>query len=242
MTRAEKKQAGSFSEDQILVFESAGRDGKFKRGIQYTVTSVDAAQNTLVLQGPDGIKQVIDPAAYKNFSAYAKEEIELAAGDWVRMTRNNSNLGIANGERYQVERLTRDAVHLSNGVALPRDDRLHMQYGYAMTVHSAQGMTKDRVIIDVDTHSLTSNRAVFYVAISRPRNELSIYTNDRNQLPETVAREPKKFAALELRREELEQAMLDKELSRSALARAMRPATPVAAAGKKLTRSKAKTM
>jgi conjugative relaxase-like TrwC/TraI family protein len=242
MTRAEKKQASSFSEDQIIVFESAKKGGEFARGEQYTVVKVDAAANTLVLQGPDGTRHTIDPAAYKNFSAYQKEDIEIAKGDWVRMTRNNSNLGIANGERYQVERVSKDAVHLSNGIALPRDRRLHMQYGYAMTVHSAQGMTKDRVIIDVATKSLTSNRAVFYVAISRPRHELSIYTDDQKSLPTAVAREPKKYAALELRREELEQAMLEKEISRNALARAMRPAAPSPTDAKKLTKSKAKTM
>ena len=242
MTRAEKKQASSFSEDLIIVFESAPKNSLFKRSVQYSVLDVDVAANTLTLQGPDGTRHTVDPAVHKNFSTYEREDIELAAGDWVRVTRNNSPLGIMNGERYQIAKVTAEAVHFTNGVAVPRDQRLHMQYGYAMTVHSAQGMTKDRVIIDVDTKSLTSNRAVFYVAISRPRHELSIYTDNRDKLPETVAREPKKYAALELRGEELEQAMLEKAISRSALERAMRPAAPRAESGKKLTKSKAKTM
>ena len=49
------------------------------------------------------------------------------------------------------------------------------------------------------TRSLTTNRAAFYVAISRPRYELKLYTDRAAELRGAVARVPKKFAALELR-------------------------------------------
>ncbi|WP_312574032.1 hypothetical protein, partial [Staphylococcus saprophyticus] len=54
-------------------------------------------------------------------------------------------------------------------------------------------------LMDADTKSLTANRDVFYVAISRARHDIAIYTNDRSKLAETMSREPKKYAALELR-------------------------------------------
>jgi conjugative relaxase-like TrwC/TraI family protein len=241
MTRAEKKQASSFAEDQIVIFEAGKRGSPIKRGVQYEIDSISPSKNQIVLRDPERKLHTINPAEFPKFSAYEREDIELAVGDWVRMTRNNSKLRIANGERYQVEKITPDTLHFSNGVSLPRGERLHLQYGYAMTVHSAQGLTKDRVIIDVDTKSLTSNRAVFYVAISRPRRELSMYTDDRTALPQTVAREPKKYAALELRRAELESAMLQRELSRNELARAMRSAAPAAGQSMNLKKQKAKT-
>jgi hypothetical protein len=69
-------------------------------------------------------------------------------------------------------------------------------------------------MIDANTKSLTSNRAVFYVAISRPRHELTIYTDSRAKLADTMIREPKKFAALELRGLEQENALLGEALRR----------------------------
>lgn len=222
MTRAEKKVAGNFKPDQIIVFESAKRGGEYQRGEQYVVEAIDTVKNLLTVVGPGGNRTTFDPSEQKNFSAYSHQDILVSPGDWLRMTRNNSKLGIANGERYKVEAVTANTIRLQGGIELPRDRRLHLQYGYAMTVHSAQGLTMDRVLMDVNTTSLTTNRAVFYVGISRPRHELGIYTNDPTKLPEAVAREPKKYAALELRGDELEQKFLAQELSRQALAKAMR--------------------
>lgn len=222
MTRAQKKVAGNFRVDQVVVFEAAKRGGEFKRGEQYTIAAIDTVKNLLTVIGPDRKTIVFNPAEHKNFSAYSQHEINVSPGDWLRITRNNSQLGIANGERYKVEVVTAKTIRLQGGVELPRDRRLHVQYGYAMTIHSAQGLTMDRVLMDVNTHSLTSNRAVFYVGISRPRYELDIYTNDKKKLPDAVAREPKKYAALELRNEELEQKFLAQEISRQALQKAMR--------------------
>lgn len=55
------------------------------------------------------------------------------------------------------------------------------------------------MLIDADTRSVTTNRAVFYVAISRPKYELKLFTNSQSEIKKAVARIPKKFAALELR-------------------------------------------
>ncbi|HYD60593.1 MAG TPA: MobF family relaxase [Noviherbaspirillum sp.] len=233
MTRAEKKQAGSFEPGQVIIYEG-GKKGSsvLVKGLHYTVLETDDLRNRLTVAAPDGQVVVIEPAKQRNLSVYTREDIELTKGDWVRMTRNNTALGIANGERYQVEKVTADSICFTNGVKLSRSEPQHMQYGYAMTVNSAQGLTADRVLIDVDTKSLTANRAVFYVSISRPRDELVIFTDDKTKLPASVSREPKKYAALELRNESLEKEMLAKTLSRQALAKAMKSAkqagTPVA--------------
>jgi hypothetical protein len=55
------------------------------------------------------------------------------------------------------------------------------------------------VLVDANTRSLSSNRAVFYVAISRAREEVTLFTEDASRLAVAMSREPKKFAALDLR-------------------------------------------
>jgi len=82
-------------------------------------------------------------------------------------------------------------------------DRLrHIDHGYASTSHPAQGATVDRVIVDIDTRLSPElvNRKQFYVSISRARDALMIFTDDRAQLGRTVSRTREKSLALELER------------------------------------------
>lgn len=62
---------------------------------------------------------------------------------------------------------------------------------------------RERVLIEADTKSLTSAQDNYYVAISRARHEVKIYTNDREKLPEAMSRENVKETALEISRNEL---------------------------------------
>jgi len=59
------------------------------------------------------------------------------------------------------------------------------QGGYAVTSHSSQGQTADRVLIHADTElgakDLLSNRMA-YVAVSRGAYDAQIFTNDREKL------------------------------------------------------------
>jgi ATP-dependent exoDNAse (exonuclease V) alpha subunit len=78
---------------------------------------------------------------------------------------------------------------------------LHLEHAYATTVHSAQGLSTDRMLVDLDTRSLTTGKDLYYVAISRARYEAKVYTNSRAELPAAISREPVKTAALDIQRE-----------------------------------------
>ena len=70
-------------------------------------------------------------------------------------------------------------------------------HGYAVTSHSSQGLTADRVIANIDTESsrrLINNRLA-YVAISRAAHDARIYTNDAATLGERLATDVTKTAA-----------------------------------------------
>lgn len=59
-------------------------------------------------------------------------------------------------------------------------------------MHSAQGQTADRALIEADTKSLTANESSYYVAISRARDGVTIYTDDKTMLPETMRTWPQR--------------------------------------------------
>jgi len=66
----------------------------------------------------------------------------------------------------------------------------HLDYGYAVTSHSSQGQTADRVLVNVDTEQAGEklvNRGLAYVAVSHGRYDAQIYTNDKAQLADKDA-------------------------------------------------------
>jgi ATP-dependent exoDNAse (exonuclease V) alpha subunit len=65
-------------------------------------------------------------------------------------------------------------------------------------VHSAQGQTCERVLIEAPASGAMGNEASYYVAVSRASHEVVIYTDDAQRLPEMLGREDIKTSALEL--------------------------------------------
>jgi ATP-dependent exoDNAse (exonuclease V) alpha subunit len=58
----------------------------------------------------------------------------------------------------------------------------HLDYGYAVTSHSSQGATADRVLVHVDTeqaHDQLVNSRLGYVSVLRGRYDAQIYTKAR---------------------------------------------------------------
>ena len=93
-------------------------------------------------------------------------------------------------------------VRLDSGrkVAFNIKENPHLDYGYAVTSHSSQGQTADRVLVHVDTMQAGEklvNRRLAYVAVSRGRYDAQIYTNDRANLVQGLGRDVSHGSAME---------------------------------------------
>jgi len=79
----------------------------------------------------------------------------------------------------------------------------HLDYGYAVTSHSSQGQTADRVLIHVDTEEseLLVNNRFAYVSVSRAQHDAHIYTNDGSKLSRSLSRESSQRTATEVEQE-----------------------------------------
>jgi ATP-dependent exoDNAse (exonuclease V) alpha subunit len=83
---------------------------------------------------------------------------------------------------------------------LKLDQPAHLDYGYAVTSHSSQGQTADRVLVHIDTErggERLVNQRLAYVAVSRGRYDAQIYTNDKAQLAHAISRDVSHSAAIE---------------------------------------------
>jgi conjugative relaxase-like TrwC/TraI family protein len=208
-TQAERRFSKNYEIGDVIQPEQDYKSG-LQRGEIYIVVDTGPG-NRLTVTDKDERKITFSPAQHTKISVYQPERAELSVGDTVRVTRNNAALDLANGERFKVAAVEPGKVTLEAGgrrVELQADKPLHLDHAYATTVHSAQGLTADRVLIDTETYSRTTAKDVYYVAISRARQEARIYTNDIRTLPDAIARENPKHAALDLTREK---QMFDRE-------------------------------
>jgi hypothetical protein len=103
------------------------------------------------------------------------------AGDRVLCRQNQNRLGVLNGDLATVVNVDQERKSLT--VLLDRDpetrdlpvwylDQGHVDYGYAMTGHKAQGVTTGRTFVIVDG---TTDREWAYVAMSRGRQTNTLY-------------------------------------------------------------------
>lgn len=82
-----------------------------------------------------------------------------------------------------------------------------LDYGYALTTYKSQGQTYDRVVVEADTrYAHLQDQRNSYVQITRARNEVKIYTDDREALREAAGILSVKYDTLDLK-ESLSQAV-----------------------------------
>ncbi len=93
----------------------------------------------------------------------------------------------------------RGLLPFSREVELDPRKHARLDHGYAVTSHSSQGQTADRVLIHVDTElgakDLLNNRMA-YVAISRGAYDAQLFTNDSEKLGVALGRDVSHRSAL----------------------------------------------
>jgi len=199
-TQEERRHAINYAAGDVIQPEKDHPSG-LKRHALYTVLGA-GPNNSLNVQDERGQPITFNPRQAV-LSVYEPERSELAPGDLVRITRNDAALDVANGDKFTVKSVSPKAVILHDGkreVALRADKGLHLDHAHATTIHSSQGLTSDRVFIDVETTSRTTAKDTFYVSLSRARFDAPVFTDNRQTLPAAISRLTLKTAALDLRR------------------------------------------
>src|SRR5689334_11191656 len=81
----------------------------------------------------------------------------------------------------------------------PYSNRPHVDQGFAVTSHAAQGKTVDQVIVSVPIDSFCqANEAQLYVSMSRAREAMHLFTDGKVALKEAVTRPSSRLSPLEL--------------------------------------------
>lgn len=129
--------------------------------------------------------------------------LALAPGDRLQLKANGvsgDGRKLANGEVVTVERVkSSGAIRLADGRTLPPKYR-HFVRGYAVTSYGSQGKTIDHVLFSDSAVRAATNAQQWYVTISRGRRSIKIFTPDKEQLRNAIARSGERELALDLLR------------------------------------------
>ena len=204
MTGAERTFANSYRPNEdIIRYGSASKVHKVKAGDYARVIDTDPETNKVTVRLWNGRKLTYNPTRLSGVSVYYEAERTFAEGDRLQIRAPFRAKRIANAELGTITKIEPDHIRLAmdSGREVTVDVRKfrHLDYGYAVTSHSSQGLTFDRVLINADTRQsvILLNDRMAYVAVSRARYDALIYTDSTPNLSDALNREINKITALE---------------------------------------------
>jgi len=209
MTGADRQWAAQYDEGDLVRYTRGSKVLGIDPGEYARVDRVDAGENRITIERENGAQQTYDPRRLSGVAVYQEVQREFSQGDRVQFTAPSRELQVANRELGTIER-----VHHSGDLEIRLDSRRevrfnirehpHLDHGYAVTSHSSQGQTADRVLIHVETDksNLLVNDRFAYVSVSRGQYDARIYTNDRSELARNLSRENSQRTATEGREQQ----------------------------------------
>jgi conjugative relaxase-like TrwC/TraI family protein len=205
MTGAERSWASHYEIDDVVRYTRGSKAIGIEAAAYTSVVAINPATNQLTVEKANKEHATYDPRRLTGVSVYREVEREFSVGDRIQFTAPDKSLGIANRDLAVVESISLDGqvtARLDNNrqIEFNAGDHRHFDHGYAVTSHSSQGLTADRVLIHADTsvHPDLLNSRFGYVSISRARLEATLFTNDITKLGPQLGADVSKTSALEI--------------------------------------------
>jgi conjugative relaxase-like TrwC/TraI family protein len=205
VTGADRQWAAHYHVGDVVRYTKGSHTHGLASGEYARVVQVNAEDNHVTVRREHGRRVTYDPRRLQGVTLYREEDRAFAVGDRVQLTAPNRERHLANRELGAIEQMqAKDELHLrldsGRTVALNLREHPHLDYGYAVTSHSSQGQTADRVLVHIDLERAGEqlvNQRLAYVSLSRGRFDAQIYTNDRTRLAAALDRDVSHRAAIE---------------------------------------------
>jgi conjugative relaxase-like TrwC/TraI family protein len=213
LTSADRSWAVKYQPDDVLYYTRGSKEQGIEPRSYATVVSIDAAANQITVAKDDGKQVAYDPERLRGITAYREISRDFAEGDRIQFTATNRELGVSNRDLGAIQRIDGTQIDVKmdgekeRTVSFDSAKMRHFDHGYTVTSHSSQGLTTDRVLVNVDTtvHPELINTRFAYVSVSRASQDARIYTNDAGSLGERLNTDMTKTSALDLQKAPVEQ-------------------------------------
>ncbi|MBE8991716.1 MobF family relaxase [Nostoc sp. LEGE 12450] len=196
LTRIQMRYTHNFELGDVVMPTRNYKRRGLEKGKVYEVVSKDL--DRLILKADDGKQLEVDTNFDK--AVYQRDEIEIAVGDRLQWKKNDRQLQRRNGQEFIVTAIEGDSAQIeyldSNRTeTINLKQAQNLDYALVSTIYSSQGKTTDLALIAAD---YTIGQESFYVAISRARHNVKLYTKDKSELLELAQESKAKDNALEL--------------------------------------------
>jgi len=200
-TREEMRYVQTYRAGQVLDVVRNSPTVSLARG-RYEVLGSDT-KGRVVVRNERGTEIRFDPQRVhpddkkEALKLSEKMDTTLHEGDKIRWTANDKQRGLDNSDQARVLSITENGVKIENARGeiheLQHGDKMLERLGlsYAINMHQAQGMTTDKGIGAM--HSAEQNLAtqrLTYVMLTRVRFDIEIFTNDKDQVLQTITHNP----------------------------------------------------
>jgi conjugative relaxase-like TrwC/TraI family protein len=205
MTGAERSWASHYEVEDVVRYTRGSEAIGIEAAAYASIIAINPAANQLTVEKANKELATYDPRRLTGVSVYREVEREFSVGDRIQFTAPEKSLGVANRELAVI-----DAVHpngrlsarLENNreIQFNPSEHRHFDHGYAVTSHSSQGLTADRVLVHADTsvHPDLLNNRFAYVSLSRASHQATLFTDDMTKLAPHLGADVSKTTALEI--------------------------------------------
>jgi conjugative relaxase-like TrwC/TraI family protein len=205
MTGAERSWASHYEINDVVRYTRGSKSIGIEAATYASVIAINPAANQVTVERANGQLATYDPRRLTGVTVYKEIEREFSVGDRIQFTVPDKLLGVANRDMAAIEAVRPDghlSTRLDNNrlVEFNASGHRHFDHGYAVTSHSAQGLTAERVLIHADTavHPDLLNSRFAYVSVSRASREATLFTDDIAMLGPKLGTHVSKTSALEI--------------------------------------------
>jgi hypothetical protein len=205
MTGAERSWASHYEIDDVVRYTRGSKAIGIEAAAYASVVAINPAANQLTVEKANQELATYDPRRLTGVSVYREIEREFSVGDRIQFTAPDKSLGVANRDLAVIEAIHPDgrlSARLDNNrqIEFNASEHRHFDHGYAVTSHSSQGLTAERVLVHADTsvHPDLLNSRFGYVSISRASHEATLFTDDMAKLGPQLGADVSKTSALEI--------------------------------------------
>ncbi len=145
----------------------------------------------------------VPTAQASHFTVYRPAQFGLADGDRLRITAGGTTKDgkhrLSNGSLLTVKGFTKSGDIIDQRGWVISKDFGHFTHGYVVTSHASQGVTVDKVFVGISSESLpATDQRTAYVAVTRGRQSVEVFTDDRDALLKAISRDDDSLSATDL--------------------------------------------
>jgi conjugative relaxase-like TrwC/TraI family protein len=205
MTGAERSWASHYEIGDIVRYARGSKAVGIEAAAYASVVAINPSSNQLTVEKANGELATYNPRRLTGVSVYQEIQREFSVGDRIQFTALDKSLGVANRDMAAIEAIHPDgrlSVRLDNNrqIEFNPNEHRHLDHGYAITSHSSQGLTAERVLVHADSsvHPDLLNSRFAYVSISRASHQATLFTDDIAKLGPQLGADVSKTSALEI--------------------------------------------